>query len=121
MEKVAGDSRRNGATHRRDRADQLTEKTAEIFLLPLDRRLVVAELLLAFEKTIVVDDATTRCVLFVGHERMQHFVIHDVLDIPARHELAIQQRMNADDPVFLLDAPEHDVARWTAPAAAAPG
>ena len=58
----------------------------------------------------MMDDATPGAVVFVGHESVEHFVIDDVFDIPARHEFAVEQRMDADEPVLLLDASKDDVA-----------
>ena len=46
---------------------------------------------------------------FVRHNRMQHFVIEDVFQKPARHECLIKQRMNSNDAIFFLDRSKNEM------------
>ncbi len=46
---------------------------------------------------------------FVRYDRMQHFVIEDVFQKPARHECLIEQRVNSNYPVFFLNRSKNEM------------
>jgi hypothetical protein len=82
--------------------------------------MVVPKFAFPFEETFVMHDAPSRLVEFVGHKSVQHFVIHNVFQIPPRHEFAIEQRMDPNDAITLLNTAKYDVAGRTPATPASP-
>ncbi len=91
------------------RAAPLTQKTREIFVFPASRTPIARERSLPPIKFLGVNSSPTGRVDFLGHDRVQHLVIKDVLEKPARHERLIKQRMNPNHPVFFLDRAENEI------------
>ena len=46
---------------------------------------------------------------FVRHDRVQHFVIKNVLEEPERDEWLIEQWINPNDAIFFLDRSENEI------------
>src|SRR4051812_36921384 len=59
-------------------------------------------------------------VVTIGDHGMQHLVVHHVLEKPRGDKLAVEQGMNADDPIILLDRTEDDGTERTLLASAPP-
>jgi hypothetical protein len=80
----------------------------------------VTKLFLTLEEAVMVNDPAACGVMLVRDKCMEHLVIDHVFKIPAWDELTIEQRMNADDAIFFLNAAKDDVARWPSTTAAPP-
>ena len=59
-------------------------------------------------------------IVIVRHDRMQHFVIQDVLEEPKRHEALIEPGIDTNDAIFFLDRPENKIFFRTFSAFTAP-
>jgi len=71
---------------------------------------IIAELALAPIEFFRMHAAPTTSQSFVRHDRMEHFVIEDVFQIPARHERLIEQRVDSDDSIFFVNGLSADVS-----------
>ena len=59
-------------------------------------------------------------VVFIAHDRVTHLVINHVFQKPRGDEIAVEERVDADEPVFLLDGGEDDAVARAPGAFAAP-
>lgn len=71
--------------------------------------MITRELALAPVEFIRVHAATSAFGDLIGDERMEHFVIEDVFEEPARDPFLIEPRVDPDDAIFLLDGAENEV------------
>lgn len=92
---------------------QSAQEAREVFGFPPSRASITREGFFAAVKFLGVDATPARSVGFVRDNGMQHLVIKDVLEEPARHERLVEQRMNPNDTIFLLDRAENKILLWT--------
>ena len=71
--------------------------------------MITAKLALPPIKFFGVHAAPATSQKFVRHDRVQHFMIENVFQKPARHECLIEQRVNSNDAVFFLDRSKNEM------------
>src|SRR2546430_13559574 len=115
-------NRRSRAMVGRDSVEprRLAQKTCEIFLFPTLGTFVEAKFAFAAIEFVGVHTAAPIGAHLVRHDRMQHFVIQDVLEEPKRHEALIEPGIDTNDAIFFLDGPENKIFLRTFSAFAAP-
>lgn len=84
-----------------------------MLLLPTFGALEPSELPLLLVKFVVMNDAASARRVAITDNGVTHLVIHHVFYEPPRDERAIEQRVNADEPIFLLNRREDDFVRGT--------
>src|SRR5437764_13741383 len=98
----------------------LAQKTREIFLFPTSGTFIEAKFAFAEIEFVGVHTAPPIIAHLVRHDRMQHFMIQDVLEEPKRHEALIEPGIDTNDAIFFLDGPENKIFFRTFPAFTAP-
>src|SRR5438445_13634994 len=98
----------------------LPQKTGKIFVFPTSGAFVEAKFAFAAIEFVGVHPAPPIIARLVRHDRMQHFVIEDVLEKPERYEFLIEPGIDANDAIFFLDGSENKILFRTFPAFAAP-
>ena len=87
----------------------LPQKAGEIFVFPASRAFVEAELAFAAIEFIGMHAAPAITSRLVRHDRVQHFVIEDVLEEPKRNKSLIEPGIDANDAVLFLDGAENKI------------
>jgi hypothetical protein len=105
---------------RRDGCAPLAQKTREIFLFPTSGTFVEAKFAFAAIEFVGVHTAPPITAHLVRHNRMQHFVIQNVLEEPKRDEALIEPGIDTNDAIFFLDGPENKIFFRTFSAFATP-
>src|SRR5438874_13507034 len=98
----------------------LAQKAREIFVFPTSGAFVEAKFAFAAIEFIGVHAAPPITARLVRHDRMQHFVIEDVLEKPERYEFLIEPGIDANDAIFFLDRSENKILFRTFAAFASP-
>src|SRR6266403_2988369 len=98
-----------GRVRLRRAAPRLAQKTRKIFLFPTSGTFVEAKFAFAAIEFFGMHTAPPITARLVGHDRMQHFVIQDVLEEPKRHEALIEPGIDTNDAIFFLDGPENKI------------
>src|SRR5207237_9053802 len=84
----------------------LAQKTREIFLFPTSGTFIEAKFAFAEIEFVGVHTAPPIIAHLVRHDRMQHFMIQDVLEEPKRNEELIEPGIDTNDAIFFLNGPE---------------
>jgi len=109
-----------GRVRLRRAAPRLAQKTRKIFLFPTSGTFVEAKFAFAAIEFVGMHTAPPITAHLVRHDRMQHFVIQDVLEEPKRHEALIEPGIDTNDAIFFLDGPENKIFFRTFSVFAAP-
>jgi len=109
-----------GRVRLRRAAPRLAQKTREIFLFPTSGTFVEAKFAFAAIEFVGVHTAPPITAHLVRHNRMQHFVIQNVLEEPKRDEALIEPGIDTNDAIVFLDGPENKIFFRTFSASAAP-
>src|SRR5947207_7351163 len=97
----------------------LAQNTREIFLFTTSGTFIGAKFAFAEIEFVGVHTAPPIIAHLVRHDRMQHFMIQDVLEEPKRHEALIEPGIDTNDAIFFLDGPENKIFLRTFPACTA--
>src|SRR5687768_4218449 len=87
----------------------LAEKAREIFFFPAARPPISREFTLPLIESFRVHPTASGRSDFVRHDRMEHFVVKNVLEKPKRNERLVQKRVNPNNAIFFLDGAEDKV------------
>src|SRR4030095_7183581 len=98
----------------------LPQKPRKIFVFPTSGTFVEAELAFAAIEFVGVHTTPPITACLVRDDRVQHFMIEDVLEKPERYAFLIEPGIDANDAILFLDRAENKILFRTFSAFAAP-